>query len=200
MTGFRLPPRVHDGAAIAADDLPIPHPGFGIDRLAHGAEQAEAGKLVLSRPLFPPANESPDRGGSCIEDVYLVAIDDSPEAVRLGKVGRAFVHQAGSSVRERAINDVAVPCDPAYIGRTPVSVVLLQIEYPFGGDVGTYGVPAGRMHDAFGLPGCARGIQDEQGVFGIEGLGRALFGSRGHQFVPPVIPAGLELNGAPAAV
>jgi hypothetical protein len=40
--GFGLPPGVHDGAAVVADVLAIPHPGFGIDRLADGAQQAQA--------------------------------------------------------------------------------------------------------------------------------------------------------------
>ena len=38
---LRLPPRIHDGAARAADGLVIPHPRFGIDHLAHCAEQAQ---------------------------------------------------------------------------------------------------------------------------------------------------------------
>ena len=40
--GFGLPPRVDDRAALAADVLVVPHPGFRIDRLADGAEQAQA--------------------------------------------------------------------------------------------------------------------------------------------------------------
>src|SRR5579884_3316795 len=33
--GFRLPPRIDDRAAVAADHVAIPHPRFRIDRLAH---------------------------------------------------------------------------------------------------------------------------------------------------------------------
>ena len=39
--GFGLPPRVDDRAALAADVVVIPHPGFRIDRLANRAEQAQ---------------------------------------------------------------------------------------------------------------------------------------------------------------
>src|SRR5690606_2721996 len=39
--GLRLPPRVHDRAALAADDAVVPHPGLRVDRLADGPEQAE---------------------------------------------------------------------------------------------------------------------------------------------------------------
>ena len=40
--GLGLPPRVDDRAALAADVLVIPHPRFGIDRLADRSEQAQA--------------------------------------------------------------------------------------------------------------------------------------------------------------
>ena len=40
--GLGLPPGVHDGAASATDVLVIPDPGFGIDRLADGAEQPQS--------------------------------------------------------------------------------------------------------------------------------------------------------------
>src|SRR5947208_2159406 len=38
--GLGLPPGVHDRAAAIADDAVIPLPGFGIDRLANGPEEA----------------------------------------------------------------------------------------------------------------------------------------------------------------
>ena len=38
---LRLPPSIHDGTTLAADVFVIPHPRFGIDRFADGAEHAE---------------------------------------------------------------------------------------------------------------------------------------------------------------
>ena len=40
-TGFGLPPGIDDGAAAAADFFIIPAPGFGVDRFADAAEEAE---------------------------------------------------------------------------------------------------------------------------------------------------------------
>src|SRR4029434_8395699 len=40
--GFSLPPCIHNGAAPLPDYLLIPDPGFGIDRLSHGSQEAEA--------------------------------------------------------------------------------------------------------------------------------------------------------------
>ena len=39
--GLCLPPGVHDWAPFGADHAVIPAPGFGIDRLTHGAKQAQ---------------------------------------------------------------------------------------------------------------------------------------------------------------
>ena len=50
--GLGLPPGVHDRAAPVADDAVIPLPGFRVDRLADGAEQAQAlarGRLDRAR-------------------------------------------------------------------------------------------------------------------------------------------------------
>ena len=46
--GLGLPPGVDDRAAAAADGLVVPHPRFGIDRLADGAEDAQRLEVVSS--------------------------------------------------------------------------------------------------------------------------------------------------------
>ena len=40
--GLCLPPGIHDGAAPLTDHVAIPHPRFGIDRLADGPQQSQA--------------------------------------------------------------------------------------------------------------------------------------------------------------
>ena len=189
VAGFGLPPGIDDRAAVAADDFAIPHPRFGIDRLADRAQQAQAVELVLLRPLVAPLDEGADRGGRGVEDVDLVAVDDAPEAVGLGKVGRAFVHQAGGAVLQRAVDDVAVAGDPADVGGAPVGVFFLEIEDPFGGEVGADGIAAGGVHNALRLAGGAGGVEDVERMLGVERLGRAVVGSLRHQLVPPVVAA-----------
>ena len=78
--GLGLPPGVDDGAAVVADLLAIPHPGFRIDGLADGAEQAERVELVLFDVLVAPLDEGADGGGRGVEDGDLVVVDDLPEA------------------------------------------------------------------------------------------------------------------------
>ena len=51
--GFGLPPGIDDGTSVAADDFMIPHPGFRVDRFAHGAQQAKRTQIVLSGHSVP---------------------------------------------------------------------------------------------------------------------------------------------------
>ena len=126
--GFGLPPGVDDRAAVAADGLAVPHPRLRIDGLSHRSQQAQRGEIMLVRPLVAPLDEGADRGRGRVEHVHLVAIDDRPEAVGLGIIRSAFVHQAGGAVLQRPVHDVAVPRDPPDVGRTPERVFILEIK------------------------------------------------------------------------
>src|SRR5207245_3373924 len=121
------PPGIHDGAAPVADDLVVPEPDFRIDRLADGAQKAQAlAAARLHRP-FALARDGPDGGGSGVQDRDLVLVDDVPEAPPIWVLRDAFEHQAGRSVRQRAVDDIAVPRHPPDVGRAPDDVLLAQI-------------------------------------------------------------------------
>jgi hypothetical protein len=45
-----------------------------------------------------------------------------------GRIGRPFVEEAGRGVRQRSVDDIAVPGHPADVGRAPVHVVGLEVE------------------------------------------------------------------------
>ena len=187
--GFGLPPGVHDRAALAADVIVIPDPGFGIDRLADRAEQAQALERMPRWQLRAPAHERANRGRRGVENVHAVLIDDGPEAVAIGEIGRALVHERSAAVGQRPVDDVGMPGDPADVGGAPVDVVLLDVE-----DVVMRGrradqVAAGGVHDALGFAGGAAGVEDEEHVLGVHGLGGAFIGSAGDEFVPPEVAA-----------
>ena len=154
--GLGLPPGVDDRAAAAADDLVIPHPGLGVDRLADGAEQAEAREVVPPRELLAPLHERADGGRGRVEDRDPVVLDDLPEPPLVGPVGRPLVHHAGRAVGERAVDQVGVPGHPADVGRAPVGVVVLEVEDPLGGERRAEEVAAGRVQDALGLARSSR--------------------------------------------
>src|SRR5581483_6598970 len=112
------------------DHIAVPHPSFGIDGLADCAEQTQAVEFVTLRPLVSPLKKSSDCGGCSVEDVHLMTINDAPEAVLLGKIRSAFVHDASRAILQGPIDDITVTGDPANIGSTPVGVFFLQIEDP----------------------------------------------------------------------
>ena len=52
---------VRDRGPVTADDLAVPHPGLGVDGLAHRAEDAQRGEIVLLRVLLAEPHEGADR-------------------------------------------------------------------------------------------------------------------------------------------
>src|SRR6185312_7126485 len=135
---------------------------------------------VLFGPLVAPLDEGADGGGRGVEDADFVALDDGPETVGLGKVGRAFVHEAGGAVLQRAVDDVAVSGDPSDVGGAPVGVFFFEVEDPFGGEIGLDGVAGGGVDYAFGFSSGARGVEDIKRMLGVERFGGANVGGLGH--------------------
>ena len=112
----------------------------------------------------------------------------------VGIVRRAFVHDTGGAVQQRAVDDVAVAGDPADIGRAPVGVFFLEVEDPLGREVRAEHVAAGGVHDPLRLAGRTAGVEDEERMLGVERFGRAIRRGVGHQLVPPVVAAGLHVD------
>src|SRR5215831_535316 len=137
VTGLGLPPRVDNGTAVMANHFAEPHPGFGIDRLANRAKQAQAVQLVFSGPLVAPLDESPNGSRCCVENVDLVPVNDVPETVGLGKIRSAFIHHACGPVLQRPVNNVAVTRNPTDVSRTPERVLVTQIKNPLRREVGS---------------------------------------------------------------
>ena len=192
---MRMPPVsvCHQVSTMGQRPLPItrliPFPGGGIDRLADGAEQAEARKIVRVGPMVALADQRADRGGRSVENADAILLDDAPPAVELRIIGSAFVHHAGRAGRERPVDDVAVAGDPADIGRAPVGVFFLEIEDPLHGRGDVREIAAGGVQNAFGLAGGARRIKHEQGMLAIERDGGTIFGGVFVELMPPEIAA-----------
>src|SRR5260370_35660551 len=92
------------------------------------------------------------------------------------------------------VDDIGVAGDPADVGGAPVDVGVAQIEDPLGGRVDPGQVPAGGVHDALGLAGGARGVEQVQHVLGVHLLGRAVGGGILDEVVPPDIAAALHVD------
>ncbi len=120
---------------------------------------------------------------------------DLPEAAGI-RVGRhALEHHRGGAIGERAIDDIAVPGDPADIRGTPENVAVLVVERVLMRHRGIDQITTRTMHHTLGLPRRTRGVEDEQRVFGTHRAGRTIRRGGVHQrldvHVPAIDPCGL---------
>ena len=74
------------------------------------------------------AHQGTNRGRRRVEDIHLVLRDHLPEAPGIGPAWHAFKHQRGRAIRERAIDDIAMPGHPADIGGAPIDFAIAVIE------------------------------------------------------------------------
>src|SRR5215217_2322105 len=102
---LRLPPRVDDRAALAADHHVVPEPRLRIDRLPDRAEQPQGGEVVPLGILDPPFDRGANRGRRGVEDRHPVPLDDLEPDVLVGVVGRALVHHRRTAVGQRPVDD-----------------------------------------------------------------------------------------------
>ncbi len=194
VAGLGLPPGVDDRAFLQPDVLLVPHPRFGVDRLADRPEEAERGEVPPLGIFGPPLHEGPDRGGRRVEDGDPVLLDHLPEAVLVGPVGGPLVHQDSRAVRERPVDAVAVAGGPADVGRAPEEVLVLEVEDVLRGRVNARQVAAGGVEDPLRLAGRARGVEDVERVLRVHRLVWAVGLGVVHQAVPPVVPPSLDVT------
>src|SRR5262249_44437189 len=110
---FGLPPRIDDRAAAIPDNAMIPLPRLGGDRLANRAQKPQRSTARALYEVVARAHERTDRGRRRVEGVDLPLVDDVPEARCRRIVRHALEHQGDGPVRERTIENVAVPGHPA---------------------------------------------------------------------------------------
>ncbi|MNE64858.1 hypothetical protein D3C80_1602960 [compost metagenome] len=152
----------------------IPAPGLGVDRLADRAQQAQglaAGRLHRGVAL---AHQGAQGRGGGVEDVDLMLVHHLPEAADGGIVGHALEHQGRRRIGQGAVDDIGVARDPAHVGGAPEHLAGAVIEHQLMGIAGPEQIAAGGVQHALGLSGRAGGVEDEQRVFGVHRLGRAV--------------------------
>ena len=171
------------------DVLLVPQPRLGVDRLADAAEQAQRREVVLRGQRLTLLHERPDRGRRHVQHRDLVVLDDLPPALPGRGVGRALVQDAGRRVRERSVDDVRVARDPADVSRAPVDVVGLDVEDHLVAVAGAQEIARGRVHDALGLRGRPRRVEQVEHVLSRQRDRRAVGRLALDDVVPPDIAA-----------
>ena len=166
----------------------VPAPGFRVDGLAHRPEQAQRRPVGPGHEIIALAHQRADSGRRGVEDVDAVLLYHLPEAADIGEIGHALEHQRGRPVHQRAVDDVGVPGDPAYVGGAPEHLARAIIKNKVMRCGRVDPVTAGGVEHALGFAGRAGGVEDEKRIFGVHRLGRAGIGLAVDQLVVPGIP------------
>ena len=106
---------------------------------------------MLLHRRFAIAHQSADRCRGGVEDIHLVLGHHLPEAPGIGPARHAFKHQRGRAIRERAIDNIAVPGHPADIGGAPINLTITVIEDFFMRVRCPNHIAAGGVQHALGL-------------------------------------------------
>ena len=128
-TGFCLPPGIHNWTTPIADGIEIPLPYLWINRLSYRSQQLETGATGRIDRLTTLPHQCPDRSGRGVEDIHLVFIYHLPETrgIRVGR--HPLEHQRYRSVGQGAIDNIAMPSDPANISSTPVDIAIVIVKH-----------------------------------------------------------------------
>src|ERR1039458_9183408 len=144
-----------------------PAPGFGIQRFSGAGDHSQRGQIVRGGIAFSVAHEHAQRGGSSEHFRDGVTVDDFPRGARAGVVDSAFAEERGNAGAERGVDDVGVADDPSDVGGAPEDVALADVEEAFEMISGADHVSAVNVHDALGLSGGTRSVEQEERVFGV---------------------------------
>ncbi len=149
---------------------------------------------MFRREGLAPLHEGADCGGRRVEHRHAVAGAKLPEPVPFRPVGCALVHHDGGTVGQRSVNHVGMTGHPPDVGRAPEDIVLPQVKDVSHRRSGLGEIAAGRVDDALRLPGCPRGIEDEQQILRLHGLGGTTRLRLIEQAMPPVVPTFLHFG------
>ena len=95
---------------------------------------------------------------------------------------------------ERAVDDERVADDPPDVRGGPVDVALADLEEGPRQVRHPHQVAAGGVHHALGLPGGARGVEDEERILRVHHLGLAVDRPRVLHVVEVVLALGVQLH------
>ena len=140
------------------------------------------------------SHERPNGGGRGVELVDLELLADLPEAGGRRVCGHPLEHDRGRPIEQRAVNDVAVSGDPADVGGAPIDVAGLVLEHVGEAVSGIHHVTTASVDHPLRLARAARGVEDEQQVLGVHGLGWTVARNGGQGLVEPNVAVGGPLD------
>src|SRR5438067_9934978 len=129
---------------------------------------------MFRHPLVSPADERADRRRGGVQNIDTIFFDDFPEAVRLRPVWHPLVHDSRRTIRQRTINNVAVPGHPADVSGAPKNIFVANVEDVFHGRIDAHEITACRMQNSLRFPSGTAGIEKVEWMLTVERRWRAL--------------------------
>lgn len=158
---------------LLANDLVVPLPDLSSDGLTDRAEDSEVLHLVLDM-LVASALEESQRGRGNVELCDLVLRADLPVSAEIRVCGSALEDHSGDTEDERSIDNVGVTGNPTDITATEEGIGVVDVEDVLAGHGGAEQVAGGCVHDTLGLASGAGGVEQEERVLRVHGLGRVV--------------------------
>lgn len=191
-TGFGLPVGVDNCAATLSDLVIVPVPGFGVDGLSDGTQDAEGGEVVTFDPFVAETTEGADGGWGGVELGDLVFCDELPVTGGGRVCGNGLEEDGGGTEGEGSIDDVRVSGDPTDVSHAGKDVVRVVIKDILDRCSSAEQVTRGSMHDSLGLTSRSRSVKQKQGILRVHRLRGEVVHPLGALLSPPEIPSFLH--------
>src|SRR5436305_2815989 len=127
-------------------------------------------KIMLGGPFHTMAHQTTDSGRRSVNGSHLQFLGDTPIAVGIWIGGDAFKEDAGGSVHEWTVDDVAMSRDPTDIGGTPIDIALFNIENEFCRCINTDCIATLNVYYSLGLARATTRVKNVEEIFTIHRL------------------------------
>src|SRR3990172_6163532 len=148
------------------------------------------------RPRLTIAHQSANCSWRGVENCNPIPFYHLPPTIRIRMIERSLVHHNCSAVNQRAIHNIAMPCNPAWICSAPPPVFIFNIKNKLVGCGSIHAVPAMCMNKTFWFSCCAGGVEDKKRVFSVHDFSVAVRAGNGqsHEFAVPEIAVALHVD------
>src|SRR5215469_14033486 len=118
-------------------------------------------------PFLTMTHQASDSRWRSVDNAHFEFLNNTPVAVGIGIGGYAFEENAGNSIHEWTINNIAMSGNPADVGGAPVDIVLLDIENEFRCCINTDRIATLDVYHTFGLARAATCVKNVKQIFTI---------------------------------
>ena len=148
---------------------------------------------MFVQPMVTPLHKCPDCGRCGVKSWRDIS-QRSPKNVHYPD-SSARLRKRSESPRFAAIDDIAVPRDPAHVSGAPVDVFGLQIENIFCRQVGEDHVTCGGVDDALWLTCCSARIKQEKHILGTISSPDSQLAGPNESVIPVITPSDCKGTG-----